>query len=35
MAETPAKTRPRSGDELELTIESLAIGGAGVARLDG
>ena len=27
--------RPRSGDELELTIDSLAFGGAGVARLDG
>ncbi len=28
-------TRPRRGDELELTIDSLAFGGAGVARLDG
>jgi 23S rRNA (uracil1939-C5)-methyltransferase len=27
--------RPRRGDELELTIDSLAFGGAGVARLDG
>ena len=27
--------RPRSGDELELTIERLAYGGAGVARRDG
>src|ERR1700730_374153 len=27
--------RPRPGDELELTIDSLAFGGAGVARLDG
>ncbi len=27
--------RPRPGDELELTIDSLAYGGAGVARLDG
>jgi 23S rRNA (uracil1939-C5)-methyltransferase len=27
--------RPRRGDELELTIDSLAYGGAGVARLDG
>lgn len=35
MPETPTNTRPRSGDELELTIESLAFGGAGVARLDG
>jgi 23S rRNA (uracil1939-C5)-methyltransferase len=28
-------TRPRRGDELELTIDRLAHGGAGVARLDG
>src|SRR5436305_6418285 len=28
-------TLPRRGDELELTIDSLAFGGAGVARLDG
>src|ERR1700759_820038 len=35
MDQTPTKPRPRSGDELELTIESLAFGGAGVARLDG
>jgi 23S rRNA (uracil1939-C5)-methyltransferase len=27
--------RPRPGDELELHVESLAFGGAGVARLDG
>ncbi len=27
--------RPKSGDELELTIDSLAFGGAGVARTDG
>ena len=27
--------RPQRGDELELTIDSLAFGGAGVARLDG
>jgi 23S rRNA (uracil1939-C5)-methyltransferase len=27
--------RPRPGDELELQVESLAFGGAGVARLDG
>src|ERR687895_695867 len=33
-AETEA-TRPRKGDELELTIDSLAHGGAGVARADG
>ncbi|MEA2214116.1 MAG: rRNA (uracil1939-C5)-methyltransferase [Solirubrobacteraceae bacterium] len=30
---TPA--RPQRGDELELTIDSLAFGGAGVARRDG
>jgi 23S rRNA (uracil1939-C5)-methyltransferase len=28
-------TRPQRGAELELTIDSLAFGGAGVARLDG
>src|SRR2546421_6736159 len=28
-------TRPRPGTELELTVDSLAFGGAGVARLDG
>src|SRR5918992_1489538 len=33
-AETEA-TRPRRGDELELTIDRLAHGGAGVARTDG
>ena len=27
--------RPRPGDELELTVDSLAFGGAGVARSDG
>ena len=27
--------RPQRGDELELTIDSLAFGGAGVARMDG
>jgi 23S rRNA (uracil1939-C5)-methyltransferase len=27
--------RPRTGDELELTVDRLAHGGAGVARLDG
>jgi 23S rRNA (uracil1939-C5)-methyltransferase len=32
--ESPA-TRPRPGTELELTVDSLAFGGAGVARLDG
>ncbi len=34
-AQAHTATRPRRGDELELTIESLAFGGAGVARLDG
>jgi 23S rRNA (uracil1939-C5)-methyltransferase len=29
------RIRPRTGDELELTIDRLAYGGAGVARLDG
>jgi 23S rRNA (uracil1939-C5)-methyltransferase len=29
------RTRPRSGDELELRIHALAHGGAGVARTDG
>jgi 23S rRNA (uracil1939-C5)-methyltransferase len=33
--DTPASSRPRRGDELTLTIDSLANGGAGVARLDG
>jgi 23S rRNA (uracil1939-C5)-methyltransferase len=33
--DSTARTRPARGDELELTIESLAFGGAGVARLDG
>ncbi|HTA12589.1 MAG TPA: 23S rRNA (uracil(1939)-C(5))-methyltransferase RlmD [Solirubrobacteraceae bacterium] len=32
-AETPAFVRPQRGDELELTIESLAFGGEGVARI--
>src|ERR1700758_1507480 len=31
----PASGRPRRGDELELTIDALAFGGAGVARRDG
>ncbi|MFZ0041324.1 MAG: 23S rRNA (uracil(1939)-C(5))-methyltransferase RlmD [Solirubrobacteraceae bacterium] len=30
-----AASRPQRGDELELTIDSLAFGGAGVARADG
>ena len=29
------RARPRPGDELELTIDSLAFGGAGIARTDG
>ncbi|MET0512633.1 MAG: 23S rRNA (uracil(1939)-C(5))-methyltransferase RlmD [Thermoleophilaceae bacterium] len=33
--ETPKRTRPRTGDELDLTIDRLAHGGAGVARTDG
>jgi 23S rRNA (uracil1939-C5)-methyltransferase len=33
--EAPKQTRPRSGDELELTIDRLAHGGAGVARAEG
>ncbi len=32
---TETSQRPRRGDELELTIDSLAFGGAGVARHDG
>jgi 23S rRNA (uracil1939-C5)-methyltransferase len=36
MAETSSRLiRPRPGDELRLTVDSLAFGGAGVARLDG
>jgi 23S rRNA (uracil1939-C5)-methyltransferase len=36
MTPTPTGTvRPQRGDELELTIDTLAYGGAGVARLDG
>ena len=31
----PSSSRPRRGDELELTIDSLAYGGNGVARRDG
>ncbi|MGI8864499.1 MAG: 23S rRNA (uracil(1939)-C(5))-methyltransferase RlmD [Solirubrobacteraceae bacterium] len=34
-AENPTRVRPARGDELELRVESLAFGGAGVARLDG
>jgi len=32
---TPTTARPRRGAELELRIDSLAYGGAGVARTDG
>jgi 23S rRNA (uracil1939-C5)-methyltransferase len=36
MPETaPRSVRPRPGDELELSVDSFAHGGAGVARLDG
>src|SRR5881397_2110498 len=38
MAEAPTKpraARPRGGAEVELTVESFAHGGNGVARLDG
>jgi 23S rRNA (uracil1939-C5)-methyltransferase len=38
MAEAPPtsqRARPRTGDELELTIDALAHGGAGVARSEG
>jgi 23S rRNA (uracil1939-C5)-methyltransferase len=35
MSSTAAPTRPARGDELDLRIDSLANGGAGVARLDG
>jgi 23S rRNA (uracil1939-C5)-methyltransferase len=31
----PTQPRPQRGDELELTIDTLAYGGAGVARTDG
>jgi 23S rRNA (uracil1939-C5)-methyltransferase len=34
-AATPKSARPRPGDELELDVDALAFGGAGVARLDG
>jgi 23S rRNA (uracil1939-C5)-methyltransferase len=33
--ETTTFKRPARGDELELTVDALAFGGAGVARLDG
>ena len=31
----PTHPKPQRGDELELTIDALAFGGAGVARIDG
>src|SRR5919112_6436752 len=33
--ETRTQARPKRGDELDLRVDSLAHGGAGVARLDG
>ncbi|MBA2581085.1 MAG: class I SAM-dependent RNA methyltransferase, partial [Thermoleophilaceae bacterium] len=33
--ETTERTRPARGQELELTVDALAYGGAGIARLDG
>src|SRR5919197_5497505 len=33
--DAPTRTRPERGQQLELTIDALAFGGAGVARLDG
>ena len=35
MDPTQTTVRPRRGDELTLTVDTLAFGGAGVARLDG
>jgi 23S rRNA (uracil1939-C5)-methyltransferase len=35
MDQVTTRTRPHRGDELELSVDSLAFGGAGVARLDG
>src|SRR3954465_14910615 len=35
MPGTAAPTRPQRGDELDVRIDSLAYGGAGVARADG
>jgi 23S rRNA (uracil1939-C5)-methyltransferase len=32
---TTQRTRPRPGEELDLAVDSLAFGGAGVARIDG
>ena len=33
--EATTRTRPRNGEHLDLSVDSLAFGGAGVARLDG
>jgi 23S rRNA (uracil1939-C5)-methyltransferase len=33
--DAPTRTRPERGQELELTVDGLAFGGAGVARTDG
>jgi 23S rRNA (uracil1939-C5)-methyltransferase len=33
--EATTHTRPRNGEQLDLSVDSLAFGGAGVARLDG
>ncbi len=35
MEQATTRIRPRRGQELELTVDSLAFGGAGVARLEG
>jgi 23S rRNA (uracil1939-C5)-methyltransferase len=35
MEQRERQARPRAGDELELTVDGLAYGGAGVARSDG
>src|SRR5919109_5371211 len=35
MSSMAAPSRPQRGDELDLRIDALAYGGAGVARLDG
>jgi 23S rRNA (uracil1939-C5)-methyltransferase len=35
VAHTSPSVRPRRGDQLQLSVDSLAFGGAGVARLDG
>ena len=35
MSSRPTTVRPKPGAQLELTVDSFAFGGAGVARLDG